>query len=75
MSNTTIRPACELDRTEQNKWVRLNKGNKLINGSVDRSVGSDSWSDRIPKTKVTHLTTSRSDHLPLLIEYKCINQC
>ena len=57
-----IGPPCTFDNRQ--------KGRKNVKARLDRAMGSDSWSARFPETKITHLASSRSDHLPLLIEYE-----
>jgi hypothetical protein len=45
------------------------KGCKNVKSRLDRAVASDCWSSKFPNSKVTHLCSTRSDHLPILIEY------
>jgi hypothetical protein len=48
------------------------KGKKNVKARIDRGVASNSWSDRFPKATLTHVISSRSDHLPLLLNYLCL---
>jgi hypothetical protein len=45
------------------------KGCKNVKARLDRVVALDCWSSKFPNSKVTHLCSTRSDHLPILIEY------
>lgn len=51
-------------------WTFDNKqrGRKNVKGRIDRAVASHCWSALFPDAKLTHLVSSRSDHLPLLLE-------
>jgi hypothetical protein len=44
------------------------KNNRNVKARIDRAVASHSWSSLFPDAKLTHIVSSRSDHLPLLLE-------
>jgi exonuclease III len=44
------------------------KDRKNVRARIDWAVASQSWSDMFPDAKLTHVCSSRSDHLPLLLE-------
>jgi hypothetical protein len=46
------------------------KDKRNVRARLDRAVASHCWSDLFPETKVTHVISSRSDHLPILIEFE-----
>jgi endonuclease/exonuclease/phosphatase family metal-dependent hydrolase len=49
-------------------WTYDNKQDGIRNVRVrlDRVIASSDWSDIFPNNQVTHLTSSRSDHCPIL---------
>jgi hypothetical protein len=49
------------------------KGRKNVKARIDRGVASNSWSDLFPHAKLSHIVSSRSDHLPLLLNYESIH--
>jgi hypothetical protein len=44
------------------------KGDRNIKVRLDRAVASNSWKDWFKDAYVSHLVSSRSDHLPILLE-------
>jgi exonuclease III len=50
------------------------KERKNIRDRLDRAVASHSWANLFPDAKVSNLISTRSDHLPILIEYEKNNQ-
>lgn len=50
------------------------KDRRNVKARIDRAVASDCWTQLFPDAKVTHICSTRSDHLPLLIEYEKNNQ-
>uniref|UniRef100_A0ACD5Y8K6 Uncharacterized protein n=1 Tax=Avena sativa TaxID=4498 RepID=A0ACD5Y8K6_AVESA len=46
------------------------RDNRNVKARLDRAVASENWSQLFPNTRITHLCSMRSDHLPLLIEYE-----
>jgi hypothetical protein len=46
------------------------KDRKNVKGRIDRAVASVCWTELFAETKVTHICSTRSDHLPLLVEYE-----
>jgi hypothetical protein len=51
-------------------WTYDNKrqGKENVKVRLDRVVASPSWSDIYPQSNVSHLTSSRSDHCPILLK-------
>jgi hypothetical protein len=51
-------------------WMFDNKqaGNGNVKVRLDRVVASSGWTSWFPGAKVHHLITSRSDHLPVLLD-------
>jgi hypothetical protein len=51
-------------------WTYDNKqaGRKNVRVRLDRAVGCPAWSDLYPNAIVQHVSSSRSDHCPILIE-------
>jgi exonuclease III len=49
------------------------KDRKNVKARIDRAVASVCWTELFAETKVTHICSTRSDHLPLLVEYE--KQC
>uniref|UniRef100_A0A453S5L6 Reverse transcriptase domain-containing protein n=1 Tax=Aegilops tauschii subsp. strangulata TaxID=200361 RepID=A0A453S5L6_AEGTS len=51
------------------EWTYDNKqqGRKNIRARLDRGVASPEWSELFQNASVLHVTTSRSDHFPLLL--------
>ncbi|XP_071680546.1 uncharacterized protein [Lolium perenne] len=43
------------------------KGDRNVKVRLDRAVASPEWSLRFPNTRLRHIISSRSDHLPLLL--------
>jgi hypothetical protein len=50
-------------------WTFDNKqrGDRNVKVRLDRAVASPAWSDRFPDFRLRHLSSSRSDHCPLLL--------
>ncbi|XP_051212082.1 uncharacterized protein [Lolium perenne] len=46
------------------------KDRKNVKAQIDRAVASVWWTELFAETKVTHICSTRSDHLPLLVEYE-----
>jgi endonuclease/exonuclease/phosphatase family metal-dependent hydrolase len=51
-------------------WDNKQKEKRNVRARIDRAVASDCWLNLFPHAKVTHIVSSRSDHLPVLLEYK-----
>lgn len=51
-------------------WTYNNKqrGNKNVRVRLDRDVSCPAWTSLFPQASVRHLTSSRSDHCPLLLD-------
>lgn len=51
-------------------WTYDNKRKDKANvkARIDRAVASPAWSNLFPTAKLTHICSSRSDHLPLLLD-------
>jgi endonuclease/exonuclease/phosphatase family metal-dependent hydrolase len=51
-------------------WTYDNKRkhDKNVKARIDRAVAAPSWSRMYPMSKLTHICSSRSDHLPLLFD-------
>ncbi|KAM0844489.1 hypothetical protein ACQ4PT_057047 [Festuca glaucescens] len=51
-------------------WTYDNKrkGDQNVKARIDRAVASQCWSALYPQTKLTHICSTRSDHLPLLLD-------
>jgi hypothetical protein len=54
-------------------WTYDNKqtGHNNVRVRLDRAVAGPDWSNLFPNAQVTHLTSSRSDHCPILISLNC----
>jgi hypothetical protein len=52
-----------------NPWTYDNKqtGDRNVRVRLDRAVASPSWTDWFPGAILKHITTSRSDHCPILL--------
>ena len=52
-------------------WTYNNKqrGDKNVKARIDYDVASPCWQDCFKQATVTHITTQRSDHFPLLLNY------
>jgi hypothetical protein len=50
-------------------WTSDNKqkGDRNVKVRLDRAVASPAWSSIFPDWRIRHLTSSRSDHCPLLL--------
>jgi endonuclease/exonuclease/phosphatase family metal-dependent hydrolase len=44
------------------------KGDRNVKVRLDRACASSSWSAWFPEARLIHLTSSRSDHVPILLE-------
>jgi ribonuclease HI len=44
------------------------KGDQNVKARIDRAVASQDWSVLYPQAKITHICSTRSDHLPLLLD-------
>jgi hypothetical protein len=49
-------------------------GDRNVRVRLDRAVASSSWSDWFPQAAVRHITSSRSDHVPNLLEFERENR-
>ena len=51
-------------------WTFDNKqsGNRNVKVRLDRVVASPSWSNIYPQSYVSHITSSRSDHCPIILK-------
>jgi hypothetical protein len=51
-------------------WTFNNKqkGARNVRARIDRAVATHSWSDLFPDAKLRHVVSTRSDHLPLLLQ-------
>jgi endonuclease/exonuclease/phosphatase family metal-dependent hydrolase len=54
-------------------WTFDNKqaGGRNVKVRLDRAVASSSWTNWFPSTRASHLMSSCSDHLPILLEMDC----
>jgi hypothetical protein len=52
-------------------WTFNNKqrGRRNVKVRLDRAVASPDWSNIYPQNTVSHLTSSRSDHCPILLSF------
>jgi hypothetical protein len=46
------------------------KGNRNVKARLDRAVASDDWISAFPDAKVTNIVSTRSDHLPVLLDFE-----
>ena len=49
--------------------INKQQGARNVRARIDRGVASPCWMDMFKEATVTHITTSRSDHFPLLLCY------
>jgi hypothetical protein len=49
------------------------KGVRNVRVRLDRAVATPTWSDIYPNCSVSHLTSSRSDHCPILLNLEDLN--
>ncbi|XP_027768863.1 uncharacterized protein LOC114074907 [Solanum pennellii] len=49
-------------------WSNKRGINHKILKRLDRAVVNDSWLEKMPQTTITHLSSTGSDHCPLLME-------
>lgn len=57
-------------------WTNKRHRNRqcLILERLDRCVANDSWIKHFPKSTVTHLPRTKSDHCPLLLSFSLSNR-
>ena len=51
-------------------WTYDNKrkGSKNVKARIDRALGSPSWSNLYPEAFLSHVCSTRSDHMPLVLD-------
>jgi exonuclease III len=63
---------CDLHDIDYNgvTWTydNMKEGERNVRVRLDRVVAGPSWSNWYPSARVTHLTSSRSDHVPVLLQ-------
>nr|XP_023924675.1 uncharacterized protein LOC112036082 [Quercus suber] len=52
-------------------WNNRRPGYANTKQRLDRAVGNEAWKAKFPLSKVTHLSSYASDHLPIVLHVKC----
>jgi hypothetical protein len=54
------------------EWTYDNKqgGERNVRVRLDRAVARPDWQARFPNASVSHIVSSRSDHVPILVEWE-----
>jgi hypothetical protein len=56
-------------------WDNKQKGERNVKVRLDRAVASPSWSAYFPDFRLRHISSSRSDHTPLLLSVEQAQNC